>query len=190
MQSARIAYLSGPMTGLPEFNFPEFNRVAALWREKGYRVFNPAENHNGVTTLDRPVYMRTDIEQLLQAEIVVVLDGWEQSVGARLEVAIARELGLLVMDNDGADVGAGNVLDEATATVMGPRREKYGHPLKNHTRTADLWKAYLGIDISPRQVCMMNILQKISRDAHVEQPDNLTDIAGYALNAEMCHAAP
>jgi hypothetical protein len=44
---------------------------------------------------------------------------------------------------------------------------------------------YLGTEITPRQVCVMNILQKISRDAHAEQDDNLLDIIGYAVNADM-----
>jgi len=191
MASARIAYLSGPMTGLPEFNFPEFNRVAALWRGQGWTVLNPAENHGGDVTLPRTVYMRTDIEQLLTADKVVLLKGWRQSAGARLEVAIARELGLIVVDEHGSPVqDHATVLEEAQDAVGGERRASYGHPAVNHGRTAAMWSAYLGIQITARQVCMMNVLQKASRDAHTPKRDNLVDIAGYALNAEMCHAAP
>lgn len=77
------------------------------------------------------------------------------------------------------------ILQEAQRIVDGPRREHYGEPKANHGRTAALWSAFLGVPISMRQVCVLNILQKISRDAHSPQRDNLTDIAGYARNAEL-----
>ena len=74
----------------------------------------------------------------------------------------------------------------AVRAVYGERNFSYGEPRINHERTAQLWSAYLGIKVTPRQVCMMNILQKISRDRHREIPDNLVDIAGYAENAHLC----
>lgn len=90
---------------------------------------------------------------------------------------------------------AGSVLTEAASVVNGPRRADYGTPLENHQRTADLWNAYLrhpSVDevrlkpITPRDVCMLNILQKISRDRFCPKRDNLVDIAGYAENAHLC----
>lgn len=77
------------------------------------------------------------------------------------------------------------ILNEAARIVDGARNQDYGTPAANHGRTAELWSVYLGLEISPRQVCMMNILQKISRDAFRAKRDNLVDIAGYARNAEM-----
>jgi len=38
-----VYYISGPMTGLPEHNFPAFNAAAAYYRERGFEVINPAE---------------------------------------------------------------------------------------------------------------------------------------------------
>lgn len=78
-----------------------------------------------------------------------------------------------------------SVLEEASNVVNGPRRETYGHPRDNHSRTAAMWSAYLGIPISMRQVCMLNALQKISRDVNKAHRDNLVDLAGWAANAEM-----
>lgn len=37
-------YLAGPMTGLPEHNFPAFHAEAARLRGLGYQVENPAEH--------------------------------------------------------------------------------------------------------------------------------------------------
>lgn len=85
-------YLAGPMTGLPEYNFPAFHAAAAKLRAAGHFVFNPAENANGDTSLPRAVYMRQDIQAILDTEAIVVLPGWTQSRGASLEVRIGREL--------------------------------------------------------------------------------------------------
>ena len=87
-------YLSGPMTGIPDWNYPAFHAAANQLRHAGHVVFSPAENFEGDTKRDRAEYMRKDIEAVLWAEAVAVLPGWYASKGAALEVAIARELGL------------------------------------------------------------------------------------------------
>ncbi|MEK9721898.1 MAG: DUF6378 domain-containing protein [Rhodospirillaceae bacterium] len=87
-----------------------------------------------------------------------------------------------------AEVTGGTVLAEADRIVNGPRQDAYGHPSVNHACTARMWSAYLGTEITPRQVCMLNILQKCSRDAHEPKRDNLVDVAGWAENAEMVEA--
>lgn len=78
------------------------------------------------------------------------------------------------------------LLAEATKAVAGDRNHDYGDPVDNHRRTAELWSTFLGVEITPRQVCICNILQKVSREAHFRKRDTLVDIAGYAANAEAC----
>ena len=93
-------YIAGPMTGLPDFNYAAFHEEAARLRAQGFEVFNPAEN---------PVppcgtwtgYMRMAIHQLVKCDAIHLLRGWASSRGARLEHAIARELGLKI---EGADL--------------------------------------------------------------------------------------
>lgn len=84
------------------------------------------------------------------------------------------------------------ILDEAAEIVAGARRQDYGTPRQNHSRTAALMNAYLATieesegglsDIDAFDVCMLNILQKISRLTHRRTRDSLVDIAGYAANA-------
>lgn len=77
------------------------------------------------------------------------------------------------------------VLAEADKIVNGSRQTDYGTGEKNLTRIAAMWSAYLGTHISPRQVSMMMVLLKVSRDAHKEKRDNLVDLAGYAALAEQ-----
>lgn len=90
-------YLSGPMTGLPDMNYPAFNAEARRLRNAGYRVINPAE-------VDLPegtpwaVIMRIDlIDMLSHCSTVAVLPGWARSKGANIEVYLASQLGLRVV---------------------------------------------------------------------------------------------
>jgi nucleoside 2-deoxyribosyltransferase len=89
-------YLAGPMRGYNEMNFPEFNRVARIWREYGHKVFNPAETDGGDLTKPRPYYLRKDLIELAKTEALILLVGWSFSPGARMEVTIAMELELPV----------------------------------------------------------------------------------------------
>ena len=90
---ANRLYLAGPMTGFEDFNFPAFNKMAAELRARGYVVENPAE-HGVVDGADWADYMAYDLTRLGLCGQVAVLPGWENSKGARLEVHIARELGM------------------------------------------------------------------------------------------------
>jgi hypothetical protein len=90
-------YLSGPMTGLPDYNRPAFNKVAEELRAKGKSVFNPADIGPKENIMPRAWYMRKDLEGLMKSDSVYVLPGWDTSEGAKLEVAIAKELELPII---------------------------------------------------------------------------------------------
>jgi hypothetical protein len=77
------------------------------------------------------------------------------------------------------------MLAEAHDKVHAERNAVYGHPVENHSTTAIMWSSYLGIRITPEQVCMMNVLQKVSRTKNTFTEDTLQDIAGYAENAHI-----
>jgi len=87
-------YIAGPMTGLPDFNYPAFHRAAHQLRRAGFDVLNPAENpkpNDNPTWLD---WMRVAIGQLIQADAVALLPGWDLSRGAMTEYELACRLGL------------------------------------------------------------------------------------------------
>ncbi|WP_246541602.1 DUF4406 domain-containing protein [Pseudomonas rustica] len=90
---ANRLYLAGPMTGIEDFNYPAFNAMAERLRAAGYDVENPAD-HGTVDGADWADYMAYDLTRLGLCGQVAVLPGWENSKGARLEVHIARELGM------------------------------------------------------------------------------------------------
>lgn len=89
-------YLAGPMSGLPELNFPAFHAATARLRKAGHDVVNPAEI-NADPAAGWNACMRQDIAQLVTCEAIAVLPGWERSRGARLEMHIAAELGMTVL---------------------------------------------------------------------------------------------
>ncbi|MGG1601114.1 DUF4406 domain-containing protein [Paenibacillus naphthalenovorans] len=89
-----IIYISGPMSGLPDNNKPAFHAAAKLLRNLGHTVINPAEIE--VPDPSWSNYMREDIRQMMAADIVVLLPGWANSRGAKLERHIAIEIGMPV----------------------------------------------------------------------------------------------
>lgn len=105
-------YIAGPMTGVPQFNFPAFQRAAEHMRSLGYQVTSPAElddpktrkaalsspdgapgsgTTNGETWGD---FLARDVKLIADGGIDAVhcLTGWQRSRGARLETFIARAL--------------------------------------------------------------------------------------------------
>lgn len=93
-------YLAGPMSGLPEFNYPAFNHTAKLFRDKGHEVLNPAENFSGDTSLPYPTYCGAAMKQTLEADAIVLLHGWFYSFGAQLELLVALAAGKKVYEFD------------------------------------------------------------------------------------------
>ncbi len=119
-------YLAGPMTGYAGYNFPAFNAEAARLRDQGLHVENPAE-HGIVEGAEWGDYLRYDIGRLATVERIHLLPGWSKSNGAKLEVSIAKALGMHVWYADGAehvdDVAAlngGAVAEPVSAPVAQP----------------------------------------------------------------------
>lgn len=85
----RRLYLSGPMSGYPECNYPAFMRHAAELEEVGYQVENPAAAAVGSSYRE---ILKEDIRQLMTCDGVAVMEGWWLSKGATIEVQIAGVL--------------------------------------------------------------------------------------------------
>jgi hypothetical protein len=88
-------YIAGPMTGIQDLNYPEFNQVAHALRDLGYHVENPAENTPPACG-SWEGYMRLAVAQLVTCDEIHMLRGWKQSRGALVEHQLAVDLGLLV----------------------------------------------------------------------------------------------
>lgn len=86
-------------------------------------------------------------------------------------------------------VAPADILKQAQEIISGPRRKAYGSAVRSFTQIAALWSAYLDQNIEPRDVAMMMILLKTSRQCSAHNEDNLIDICGYAALAcevEIC----
>lgn len=93
---AHRLYICGPMSAMPDFNHPAFFEAEAALLAAGFRVINPVLN--GLPKdAEWAHHMKRDIALLLGCTGVATLDGWQASRGAKLEVHIARELGIPVM---------------------------------------------------------------------------------------------
>ena len=78
-----------------------------------------------------------------------------------------------------------SILDEAKRIVHGERGENYGHPFEDFSRTAKIWSAILGKDITPEQVALCMVGLKISREVNRPKRDNIVDGAGYFETLDM-----
>lgn len=101
-------YLAGPMSNIPQFNFPLFYKVAAELRERGYDIVSPAElddqedkgaamsspdgNPNnrdhmgGKTWAD---FLARDVKLISDGvQGIIFLQDWWRSRGARLEAFV------------------------------------------------------------------------------------------------------
>jgi hypothetical protein len=89
-------YVAGPMTGIPDFNYPAFNAAARMLSGFGYSVLNPVDAEEKNPTPGQPQdwdwYMRHALRMVLDSDGIALLPGWESSRGATLEVHVAHAL--------------------------------------------------------------------------------------------------
>lgn len=81
-------YISGPMTGIADFNYPAFHAAKKLLQARGYDVISPADLPINAA-LDWIDYVIEDIDSVFAVDGIATLDGWERSRGARIECRIA-----------------------------------------------------------------------------------------------------
>jgi hypothetical protein len=176
------------MRGYEDYNYPAFHDAAEKLRVYGHDVFNPAEAFDGDQSLPVETYLRHDFENLLRCEGMCLLPGWRESAGARVEVQMARSIGLTIWEFDGGNHGGElEVTDlpvelEAALHVYGERQASYGHPATDFERTGRIWGAILGIpDVPPELVALCMAGLKISREVNAPKRDNMVDLIGYAI---------
>jgi hypothetical protein len=108
-------YLAGPMSNIPQLNFPAFDAAAADLRSRGYEVVSPAELDDpedraaalaspdgNMAKIDKTWghFLARDVKLIADEgiEAIVCLDGWKESRGARLETFVGRLVGLPILE--------------------------------------------------------------------------------------------
>lgn len=86
-------YISGPMSSLPDFNYPAFHaKEADINRQPGRIAINPART-NGDDSWTWQQWMKAALKMQMDADVVHMLPGWRKSRGARIERRLALVLG-------------------------------------------------------------------------------------------------
>ena len=91
-------YLAGPMTGLPESNYPAFTRACRDLRKLDLKIISPHEtlnNQDGAVSWH--ICLKHDLRTLTQCGGLILLPGWAASRGARLEFQTALALDMPIM---------------------------------------------------------------------------------------------
>ena len=102
----KVAYIAGPFRASSHWGIVEnvraAERVALKYWKLGYAVICPhlnTANFDGALFDD--TFLNADLEIVRRCDVLVAMDTWEKSSGARGEVALAKELGLEII-YDGA----------------------------------------------------------------------------------------
>lgn len=90
----KIIYISGPITGVPDY-WKNFFNAAIRLEDQGFIVLNPARLPAGMTNEQ---YMRINFAMIDAADAVYFLPGWENSKGATLERNYCEYIGKEMLD--------------------------------------------------------------------------------------------
>lgn len=87
--SKQTVYISGKMTGLPDYNRSGFEKIELTLTLLGYNAINPLKLFCITEKKRYKEYLRKDLTVMLQCDAVFVMDNWKNSKGAIIEVVNA-----------------------------------------------------------------------------------------------------
>ena len=93
MEKKKKVFISGPMSGIKDFNKPAFDKAEQWLTQAGYSVFNPARMHFDDSWTHEEI-MRIDLAALAQCDYILLLDKWYYSKGALQEYHYANAIGI------------------------------------------------------------------------------------------------
>lgn len=112
-------YITGKISGLEESEYlPLFAEAAEFLKSHGFTPVNPLEVvpecadacNSGLTFEDGrymhtwQCYMKADIKAMMDCEAILPLENAVDSRGAKLEMQLAEQVGLVLMERDGDEL--------------------------------------------------------------------------------------
>jgi len=102
-------YIAGPISNDPDYEY-KFNAAHVDLLEQGHTPANPLVIGKVLKyKLKREPtwaeYMRACIKALMECDGILMLDGWQESKGARIEQSIASSLGMERITLEGSNNG-------------------------------------------------------------------------------------
>lgn len=109
-------YIGGPMTGHYRYNQVAFYAAADAWNNRGHAATTPFDTNSQVwhdhygrpfdPGTDKCDYgdpilaemIAADVQEICDADALVVLPGWQESRGTRLEVLVALTMSKPIFD--------------------------------------------------------------------------------------------
>lgn len=99
-QPNTTCYISGPVTGIEEFNRPTFMLAQRMLLSAGCSVFNPSHIDWPIDPLEGEAlwqyFMHYCVQALPLCDSLLMLPDWQNSKGAKEEHRIAKMLGLTI----------------------------------------------------------------------------------------------
>jgi hypothetical protein len=106
-------YLAGPMSDLPEYNADGFRKAARYAKAQGWTVFSPHDtkpSHGGQPCIGDPAtwtyhrglthtyacWLAASMAEMVRCDALLMLPGWEDSRGARIEWDHAVKRGMVI----------------------------------------------------------------------------------------------
>ncbi len=103
----KTIYLSGPISGIKNNNRDSFFRAKDYYESLGYNVINPIEIADAMHIVNEGLndpepreidIMAEDIKSLSECDSIILLPNWENSKGARFELAFALSYDIPVFE--------------------------------------------------------------------------------------------
>lgn len=132
---SRYVYICGPVSGMPDHNWPAFNAARSTVKQILGHVMVTIPHELVPSSVSEPLAMGLCLAALCAAVengmdlTIVALPGWRDSLGSLVEVALARKLGVPVVELVGEELRP--VLLSPDNTNEGPRCANSNEPSKH-----------------------------------------------------------
>lgn len=126
IQANETVYISGPVTGIPEYNKPKFLLAEKMLLSYGCHTFNPVHIQWPIDPLTGDdlwrYFMHFCVRAIPECDSLLMLPDWQNSKGAKWEHNIAQMLGLRIYYSPVDEESRGEIVHEAAPKEERPAK--------------------------------------------------------------------